>query len=201
MSLTTMAVLGIALGRILVGAVFLIAGLAKLKASRGQFLSAILGYDLLSKPVAAVLARWLPWLEVVVGSLLIIGLGSGLAATLGMGLLLVFSSAVAVSLWRGKDQACGCFRALTPVQWRLVYRNLVMMGLLLPVYAFRGGAWAMDGWLNLWPAVYFAPSMGLTVLVVVWLLTLSATALLQWLTQAKSSGVHEVGLQPREVIY
>jgi uncharacterized membrane protein YphA (DoxX/SURF4 family) len=62
------------LSRLLVGSVFLIAALAKLNAPSSQFLNAILGYALLPKPMAIVLARGLPWLEVAAGGLLITGL-------------------------------------------------------------------------------------------------------------------------------
>ncbi|MBI4770504.1 MAG: DoxX family protein [Chloroflexi bacterium] len=93
---------GTLLARALVGGVFLIAGIAKLKARPGQFLNAILGYDLLPEPIATVLARGLPWLEVTAGGLLIAGLWTRFAAFLGAGLLLVFSGAVAICV-EGSD--------------------------------------------------------------------------------------------------
>lgn len=177
---------GILLGRALVGGVFLLAGLAKLKAPSSRFLNALLGYDLLAKPVATILARGLPWLEIVTGSLLIVGLWTRIVALLGTGLLLVFSSAVAISLLRGRDQTCGCFHSLTPVQWQLVYRNVGLMGLLLPVYAFSGGRWAVDSWMTMQSSSPLWFSTGLGALIVVWLVILSATLLLQWLTRQNS---------------
>jgi uncharacterized membrane protein YphA (DoxX/SURF4 family) len=177
---------GILFARTLVGGVFLLAGLAKLKAPSSRFLNAILGYDLLAKPMATILARGLPWLEIVAGGLLLVGLWTRIVALLGTGLLLVFSSAVAISLLRGKDQACGCFHSLTPVQWQLVYRNVGLMGLLLPIYAFSGGRWAVDSWLTVQSNSPLWFSTGLVALVVAWLLILSATLLLQWLTRQNS---------------
>lgn len=176
----------ILISRVLVGGVFLIAGFAKLKSPSSQFLNAILGYALLPKPMAIVLARGLPWLEVVAGGLLITGLWIHFATALSVGLLLVFSSAVAISLLRGKDHACGCFHSLTPVQWRLVYRNIGLMGLLLPVYATSGGAWGVDTLLTVKTSIYFQLSTGLIALAAVWLITLSAGLLLQWLTRQNS---------------
>jgi len=139
--------------------------------------------------VAMVLARALPWLEVMTGGLLVVGLWSQAVATLGAGLLLVFSSAVLVSLWRGKDQACGCFSSLTPVQWRVVYRNLGMMGLLLPVYALSGGAWAVDRWLSPLSRNPFQLSTELMILATTWLLAVSATVLIQWRSRSKSVSI------------
>lgn len=177
---------GVLFARTLVGGVFLLAGLAKLKARPSQFLNAILGYDLLPKPMAIVLARGLPWLEVIAGGALVVGLWSRFTALLATGLLLVFSSAVAISLLRGKDQACGCFHSLTPVQWQLVYRNVGLMGLLLPVYAFSGGRWAVDNWLTVQSDSPLSFSTGLGALIVVWLVILSAVLLLRRLTRQNS---------------
>ena len=121
--------------RLVVGIIFLIAGVVKLKSGSSQFLSAIMGYELVPKYVATLLASFMPWLEVVIGGLLLLGLWSQFSAIVGATLLLIFSSGVAISLLRGKDNDCGCFRTVTPVQWRLIYRNLILIGLLIPVYA------------------------------------------------------------------
>lgn len=178
--------LGVLLSRVLVGGIFLIAGFAKLKASSGVFLNSIMGYDLLSKPVAIIFARWLPWLEVMAGGLLIIGLWGRFAVILSITLLLLFSGAIAISLLRGKDQACGCFQTLTPVQWRLVYRNLGLIGLLLPVYALNAGAWAIGNWLAPQMYSHFQISLGLIVAVASWLVLLNTTFVLQHIAGRKS---------------
>lgn len=177
---------GTLLARLLVGGLLLIAGLAKLKAHRSQLLNAILGYDLIPEWVAAVLTRGLPWVEVSVGGLLLVGLWSRLVAILGVGLLLIFSSAVTISLLRGKDNNCGCFGSPTSVQWRLVRRHRILMGLLVPVYILSGGSWALDNWLGLQADWNFQHSVGLVVLVAVWLFMLIASLLLEQLTRQKT---------------
>jgi uncharacterized membrane protein YphA (DoxX/SURF4 family) len=126
---------GLFAARWMVGGVLLIAGLAKIRSGAGPFLKAILGYDLLPRPVAVILATVLPWLEVLAGGLLLAGLWTQIAALLGFALLLLFAAAVAVSLLRGKRHECGCFGSPAPVQWRLVYRNLGLTMLLLPIHA------------------------------------------------------------------
>lgn len=64
---------------------------------------------------------------------------------------------------------CGCFGHVSPVQWRLVYRDVFLMAVLLPVYAFKGGLAAIDQWvpdlLNLNPV---ASNDGLVVLLSLW---------------------------------
>lgn len=128
-------------GRILVGLVMLIAGIAKVKAGPQQFSRAILGYDLVTPGVAFLLSRTLPWLEVVTGVCLIIGLFCAAASLIAFALLLVFSAALTMSLYRGRKHDCGCFGLGTVkrVRWQMVYRNLLLMGALAMTYLITGG--------------------------------------------------------------
>jgi len=189
--------IGVLLSRLLVGGVFLIAGFAKLKAPSDRFISAVLGYRLLPRPLAVVWARILPWVEVVASSLLIVGLWSRFAVVVSTALLLMFSFAMAISLFQGKDQECGCFKTLTPVQWRLVYRNLGLMGLLLPVYAMNGGALAADVWLVPQSDNHSGFSGELTLLITLWLFTISATLLLRYSIQRKQSSGKPINITPQ----
>ena len=86
---------------------------------------------------AAGIARWLPPVEILTGGLLIIGLFTPLAAVAGFTLLLVFAGAVGLAVWRGKEVNCGCFGAAnkSKAQWKIVYRNLALMAMLLPALA------------------------------------------------------------------
>jgi len=126
------------LARLFVGGVLLVAGLAKLKMPSNWFLQAVFGYDLVPKRVAVVLAYGLPWVEVMLGGLLLVGLWSRLVALISIGLLLIFSGGMTFNLLRGKRNECGCLQTLTPVQWKLIYRNLLLIALLLSVYTIYG---------------------------------------------------------------
>ena len=76
------------------------------------------------------LAVTLPWLEVVVGLMLVTGFWRREAATVTAGLLVVFVVAVSLALLRGIDiENCGCFSVSgtglagrrageVPLQWR-----------------------------------------------------------------------------------
>lgn len=184
--LTMIGMLSITFGRILTGLILVIAGSAKLKAGSGHFQKAILGYDLVPEKVAWVLARWLPWVEVISGGLLAVGFLSQVVAVVATVLLLAFSAAIAFSLWRGRQHDCGCSgktSEVQQVQWRLIYRNLAFMGILLAVYAFEGGPVALDNGLKLWSIDSAISSIGLLALNLVWIGAVSATVLLHFLTQ------------------
>ena len=137
------------LARLLVGAVFFLAGHAKVRPQSSKFVEAVLGYGLLPRSIATAFARCLPPIEMVLGAFLAIGLWSRCAAVVGFSLLMLFSSAMIISILRGNKPSCGCFGSLTQVQWRLVYRNLSMMGILLPIYYMDGGSYTVQKWLGL----------------------------------------------------
>jgi uncharacterized membrane protein YphA (DoxX/SURF4 family) len=162
----TAVMYGTMLERLIMGAFILYVGVIKIRHGPNRLLESILGYDLVPRGVAAVLARWLPWVEVLSGLMLIFGFMSQLAALLVFGLFLIYTAAITLSLIRGKNNDCGCFASLTPVQWRLVYRNIILMALLLPVYVFDGGVIKIDEWL-IHPDVRFF-SNGATGLIIVW---------------------------------
>lgn len=182
MALMTMVLFAVALGRMLTGAILLIAGIAKLKAGYSQFTKAILGYDIVPEKTAWILARGLPWAEVVSGGLLVVGFFSQMAAIAATTLLLLFSSAIALSLLRGRDNDCGCFNSserVQRVQWRLIYRNVALMAILLAIYAFAGGALSLDRGLGLQPNGDFTNSTGTIVLTILWMTALFMAVSLQ----------------------
>lgn len=117
---------------------FAVAGAHKLY-QPARFRAALAAYRIVPVPMQAILARLLPWLEMVTA----IGLLSGLipasvtasvfscahavAALVAAALLAIYGLAMAVSLARGESiDDCGCQlgREAHPVQWALVWRNL-----------------------------------------------------------------------------
>jgi uncharacterized membrane protein YphA (DoxX/SURF4 family) len=137
--------------RILVGVLLLAAGIAKVRNGRQQFTRAILGYDLVPRKVAQRLSQTLPWIEIVVGSLLALGLFTGVGLSGAFVLVLAFTSAIVVSLWRGRKHHCGCvgftWAQVQEVQWNLVYRNLVLLAVLVGCSAWPAGKLTLDHWL------------------------------------------------------
>jgi len=135
------------LGRIVIGATLIIAGIGKVRNGQSNFLQSILGYDLMPKSIAAFIAHRLPYVEVLMGVMFMAGLFSQVISIFVFCLFLLFTSAIVLSLVRGMDNDCGCFSHVTPVQWRLVFRNVFLMGLLLPVFALKGGTITVDNYL------------------------------------------------------
>lgn len=191
--------LGTMFARLLIGSVFVVAGISKLKAGHSLLLDIILGYKLVPRSMAVFLALIFPGLEVLVGGALLIGLWSQIAAMAGFVLLVVFTGAITTSLLRRIDNRCGCFDVVTPVQEKLIHRNLFLMGLLLPVYACNGGSWTVNGWANIQEveAVDFHISIGFWLLVALWLLMFCVALLSRQFRSRKAFSIEGVNPQVR----
>jgi uncharacterized membrane protein YphA (DoxX/SURF4 family) len=89
-------------------AFFVVAGIAKVADPPG-FAHEVHNYGL--APAAAVnpMALILPWLEIIVGVALFLGIATRTAARILGILLVVFIVALSINLARGKPVDCGCF--------------------------------------------------------------------------------------------
>jgi uncharacterized membrane protein YphA (DoxX/SURF4 family) len=94
--------------RLVLGGVFIYAAYDKLADPRA-LADAIDNYRLLPDGLVNVVAVTLPWVEIAVVTLLVIGVLVPGAAFLGGSLLVVFTIALVAALARGLDIACGCF--------------------------------------------------------------------------------------------
>ena len=96
------------LARVVLAGVFLIAGGTKVGdlAASGRAVDA---YQLMPFSVATVVGAALPFIEIAIGLLLLIGLATRLAGALSAALLTIFIAGIA-SVWaRGLSIDCGCF--------------------------------------------------------------------------------------------
>ncbi|MDA8306290.1 MAG: DoxX family membrane protein [Deltaproteobacteria bacterium] len=96
------------LSRLLLGAVFIAAGIGKLF-HPGEFAGIIYNYQILPDHLVNIAAIILPWLEMLVGLLLLCGCWLPGAIVLADSLLFVFLAALASAAARGIDIGCGCF--------------------------------------------------------------------------------------------
>lgn len=96
------------LARLILGGVLLIAGLLKV-GHPGQSARAVQAYQLLPFDVARLVGYGLPLVEIIVGSLLILGLLTRGAAVLGTMLMLAFVIGISSAWARGLAIDCGCF--------------------------------------------------------------------------------------------
>jgi len=94
--------------RIIVGFVFIYAGILKISDPSG-FSDAINNYDLLPLSFVNFFAITLPWIEVVAGLFLLFGISVKENSFIISAMLVVFLLAIVISLGRGLNIECGCF--------------------------------------------------------------------------------------------
>lgn len=96
------------LARLGLAGVWLVSGALK-AADPLQTTVAVDAYDVLPPVGVEVVAALLPWVEIALGLLLLVGLGTRLVAVLSGLLMLAFIAGVAQAWVRGLSIDCGCF--------------------------------------------------------------------------------------------
>jgi putative oxidoreductase len=123
--------------RVVVGGVFVWAGALKI-ADPLNFAQSIENYRIVSHSLAFPVALVLPWVEVLCGAFLIIGLFRRSSALLISLLLVGFIGLVALALARGIDTSCGCFGSLSRrADFSLILTDAVLLAFALVVFFAR----------------------------------------------------------------
>ena len=134
--------------RLLVGAVLIYAGASKTSAPAEEFALIIDSYALIPPSLALPLAGVLPWLELLVGWALLLGVNGRAAASAALGMFGLFLAALGSVVLRGIPLPnCGCFGGamhFSPLQG-LAFDSAM---LALSWAAFRGGSGplSLDSW-------------------------------------------------------
>lgn len=121
--------------RIIIAFVFIYAGAEKISDPK-SFSQAIYNYRLFPSEIINIFAITIPWIELISGILLLFGIcvkeNSAIIGTL----LFVFIVLILISMIRGLDINCGCFGKGSPVGWKKIGENLLMLILCLALVAF-----------------------------------------------------------------
>jgi uncharacterized membrane protein YphA (DoxX/SURF4 family) len=96
------------LARLIVGGVWIVAGWLKLPDPAGS-VRAVRAYQLLPETVVPTVGYALPVLEIAVGLLLIVGLGTRVAAAVSAVMQIAFIVGISAAWARGIQIECGCF--------------------------------------------------------------------------------------------
>ena len=136
----------LAVGRVALGAIFLVAAYTKLHFNGGWhfgdyqffFAMAIDSYNMLPLWAVEIMARVLPIFEAVLGAWLISGLGLRWAGAITSALLLVFIGAMTRALILHIQIKCGCFGNDEPLTiWTLLRDStLLVLSLAVTIGAF-----------------------------------------------------------------
>ncbi len=96
------------IARLIVGGVFVVAGALKIL-DPGAFAVDVANFRMLPHPAVNLIAITLPWVELVAGVLMVIGVWSRGSALVITAMCVLFLIALTQALARGLDVRCGCF--------------------------------------------------------------------------------------------
>ena len=137
------------LARLILGAVLLVAGALKVP-NLPKSAMAVRAYEMLPIPMANFLGYTLPWIEIGLGLLLIVGVTVKISGALGGLTMLAFIIAIAQAWARGLSIDCGCFGGggtIDPEDTKYlseIIRDIGLMGLGIFLYLYPKGRFAIE---------------------------------------------------------
>ena len=117
--------------RFALGTTLIVSGAGKLP-ERAEFVNRCQELNLLPDVLARLYGSGLPWVEVVVGSFLLLGLLSRFASVIAILTAVSCIIANSIILYRGVNMECGCFGELAVLQTRDAL--LIDLGLLIMAF-------------------------------------------------------------------
>lgn len=133
--------------RLVLGGVLLTAGGLKV-ADPNQAISAVTAYRLLPADLATVVGYGLPFFEIMLGLLLVVGLAVRATAATTAVLMAVFIAAVTSAWARGLSIDCGCFggggQTDNPAYLQEIVRDLSFIALAVWLVVYPASRFALD---------------------------------------------------------
>ena len=139
----------VTMARLLLGALLAVAGALKI-GHASDLASSIAGFRLLGPDVVAPLAVILPFVELLLGAYLVLGLFTRIAAYVAGGAFVIYGIAIASAVVRHIPANCGCFgpNDSAVADWPHVAFDLILAALALAIARFAPGALALDRRMN-----------------------------------------------------
>jgi len=137
--------LGLA-SRVFVAAIFIYASFDKI-AHPPQFARSVLNYEFFPVWSVNLIAIMVPWIELIVGILLLVGLFTYASNLVVFGMLCFFFVLIAQALMRGLEIDCGCFSVHLTGQimdWTYLVRDLLFIACSVHVFTARRLVLALD---------------------------------------------------------
>ena len=137
------------LSRLALGGILLVAGALKVN-HPDKSAMAVRAYELLPTSIASAFGYALPWVEIGIGVLLILGIAVRVNSLLGGGLMVLFIFAIGQAWARGLTIDCGCFGnggQVAPEDTRYlqeIIRDLALAAAGYFAYKYPDGKFGLD---------------------------------------------------------
>ncbi len=137
--------------RLLLGGIFIFAALDKI-AEPDAFAKSIGNYHIIPNAALNLMALTMPWIELLAGIFLVIGVRIRASSALISGMLIVFIIAIISAILRGYNINCGCFAQTSQgaatkasqVGWMKVLEDTAMLAGALYLYFFPNKQYTFD---------------------------------------------------------
>ena len=136
--------------RVYLGGLFVYASLYKI-AEPYDFALSVATYQILPLSIVNLFALLVPWIELGLGTALILGLWTRTAGLLASGLLLLFVVALSIALSRDLQLFCGCFasqQAAEEIGISTLFRDIAWLFLSFCVVVLDNGRYGLDRFLG-----------------------------------------------------
>lgn len=140
--------------RIIIGGIFLVSGLAKIS-DPVRFMLTLREFRLFPELIVPFTSLYLPWLEFVLGLLVITGILHRTASLILACLNFTFMLAILAVIIRGITIDCGCFGLLADMlgipddaDMKTVARNLLLAGMSLYIFMAKKTLFSLENYIK-----------------------------------------------------
>ncbi len=122
--------------RLVIGGIFIFWSIGKIN-DPSKFVEEIMNYRMLPEFIVNIFALVLPWVELISGFLLVLGVRVKAGSAVISGLLIMFIIAIITAMARNLNIGCGCFtESAQKVGWPKLGEDLLMLTGALYIFFF-----------------------------------------------------------------
>ncbi len=122
--------------RLVLGVSFIMASMSKIPYP-AEFSENVAGFQMVPYLGVNFWSLVMPWMELIAGLFLILGIRTRAASSIIGGLLLLFIVGLTINLVKDAPINCGCFESVgEPIGWELVIRDVVMLVMAMQIILY-----------------------------------------------------------------
>ncbi|MFA6571825.1 MAG: MauE/DoxX family redox-associated membrane protein [Bacteroidota bacterium] len=131
--------------RLVLGVIFILAGVSKI-GDPANFAKSITNYAMMPDFIINIMALTLPWIELIVGIFLMLGIRLKASASLSIAMYIVFTIAITVALLKGLNFNCGCHSKITTenVSLKKIIENIFLLLASFLVFFFPSDKFTLE---------------------------------------------------------